>query len=115
MEPAAESLVKGNINPLVELITIFFGTRSMMSLSSTNEATFQVIIEALLPIHRRVPQLRLVIDGTKSIGHGRCGFVDVFVPGGPFPVGSTGGQCGVGAKIHLVGGSGTGKAWNLGA
>lgn len=54
----------------------------MMSLKSMNEAVFQVVIEMLLPLTFRVPELRLIADGTKQKYNGRFGFVDIFIPGG---------------------------------
>jgi hypothetical protein len=54
----------------------------MMSLKSMDEAVLQTVVEMILPLTCRVPELRLVIDGTKAKYQGRFGFVDVFIPGG---------------------------------
>src|ERR1043165_4264173 len=81
-EPTYNYLIEGNISYLVDLIKCFFLSRSMMSLKSMNEAVFQTVVEMLLPLAYRVPELRLVIDGSKQKNDGRFGFVDVFIPGG---------------------------------
>jgi hypothetical protein len=81
-DPVFNYLVKGDINYLINLTTKHFQTRSMMSLKSMNEAVFQAVIEMLLPLTFRVPELRLVVDGTKQKYNGRFGFVDIFIPGG---------------------------------
>ena len=54
----------------------------MMSLRSTNEAVLQAVIEILLPIPFRVPEVCIVIDGMKKKGEGCFGFIDIFIPEG---------------------------------
>ncbi|GBB93009.1 hypothetical protein RclHR1_00210005 [Rhizophagus clarus] len=81
-DPVYNYLVKGDINYLINITKRHFQTRSMMSLKSMNEAVFQAIIEMLLPLTFRVPELRLIVDGTKQKYDGRFGFVDIFIPGG---------------------------------
>ena len=81
-EFAHECLVGGNVNYLADLIKAFFRSRSMMSLKSTDEAVLQTVVEMILPPTCRVPELRLIIDGTKEKYEGRFGFVDIFIPGG---------------------------------
>ena len=54
--------------------------RALRSLSTTNEATLQAIIEMMLdPPKIRIPELRLVMDGARSKGDGWYGFVDMVV------------------------------------
>ncbi|CAB4488423.1 hypothetical protein RhiirA5_503179 [Rhizophagus irregularis] len=81
-EFAYNCLAKGDINYLINLIKRHFQSRSMMSLKSMNEAVFQAVLEMLLPLIFRVPELRLIVDGTKQKYNGRFGFVDIFIPGG---------------------------------
>jgi hypothetical protein len=50
-----------------------------MSLSSADESVLQVIVENLLPLRHRIPELALVMDEKKSKGNGRFGFSDIFV------------------------------------
>ncbi|EXX76819.1 Bdf1p [Rhizophagus irregularis DAOM 197198w] len=59
---AYESLVVGNIIPFIEILKTFLLTRSKMSLSSANESMLQAIIESLLPLKYRIPELSLVMD-----------------------------------------------------
>ncbi|UZO16285.1 uncharacterized protein OCT59_007674 [Rhizophagus irregularis] len=76
---AYESLVVGNIIPFIEILKTFLLTRSKMSLSSANESMLQAIIESLLPLKYRIPELSLVMDGKKLKGSGRFGYSDIFV------------------------------------
>ncbi|RGB27922.1 hypothetical protein C1646_768466 [Rhizophagus diaphanus] len=76
---AYESLVKGNIIPLIEILKTFLLTRSRMSLSSANESMLQAIVENLLPLKYRIPELSLIMDGKKLKGSGRFGYSDIFV------------------------------------
>ncbi|PKB98862.1 hypothetical protein RhiirA5_430691 [Rhizophagus irregularis] len=50
-----------------------------MSLSLANESMLQAIIESLLPLKYRIPELSLVMDGKKLKGSGRFGYSDIFV------------------------------------
>ncbi|CAB4477202.1 unnamed protein product [Rhizophagus irregularis] len=76
---AYESLVVGNIIPFIEILKTFLLTRSKMSLSSANESMLQAIIESLLPLKYRIPELSLVMDGKKLKGSGRFDYSDIFV------------------------------------
>ncbi|CAB5359912.1 unnamed protein product [Rhizophagus irregularis] len=76
---AYESLVIGNIIPFIEILKTFLLTRSRMSLSLANESMLQAIIESLLPLKYRIPELSLVMDGKKLKGSGRFGYSDIFV------------------------------------
>ncbi|GBC27847.2 uncharacterized protein OCT59_008356 [Rhizophagus irregularis] len=76
---AYESLIIGDITPFIEILKSFLLTRSQMSLSSANEAMLQAIVEILLPLKYRIPELSLVMDGKKSKGSGRFGYSDIFV------------------------------------
>ena len=50
-----------------------------MSLMSANEYVLQGIVESLLPLQYRVPELALVMDSQKQKGNGRFGYSDIFV------------------------------------
>jgi hypothetical protein len=50
-----------------------------MSLFSADEPVLQAIVESLLPLKYRIPELSLVMDGTKLKGFGRFGYSDIFV------------------------------------
>ncbi|CAB4389830.1 unnamed protein product [Rhizophagus irregularis] len=76
---AYESLVIGNIIPFIEILKTFLLTRSRMSLSSADESMLQAIVENLLPLKYRIPELSLVMDGKKLKGSGRFGYSDIFV------------------------------------
>ncbi|EXX66297.1 uncharacterized protein OCT59_025649 [Rhizophagus irregularis] len=76
---AYEDLVKNNIIPFIEILKTFLLTRSKISLSSANESMLQAIVESLLPLKYRIPELSLVMDGTKSKGSGRFGYSDIFI------------------------------------
>ncbi|CAB4477838.1 unnamed protein product [Rhizophagus irregularis] len=76
---AYESLVIGNIIPFIEILKTFLLTRSKMSLSSANESMLQAIVEILLPLKYRIPELSLVMDGKKPKGSGRFGYSDIFI------------------------------------
>ncbi|CAB4473900.1 unnamed protein product [Rhizophagus irregularis] len=76
---AYENLVIGNIIPFIEILKTFLLTRSKMSLSLANESMLQAIVESLLPLKYRVPELSLVMDGKKLKGSGRFGYSDIFV------------------------------------
>ncbi|PKK77566.1 hypothetical protein RhiirC2_706502 [Rhizophagus irregularis] len=76
---AYENLVIGNIIPFIEILKTFLLTRSKMSLSLANESMLQAIVESLLPLKYRIPELSLVMDGKKLKGSGRFGYSDIFV------------------------------------
>ncbi|RGB34276.1 hypothetical protein C1646_815492 [Rhizophagus diaphanus] len=65
---ACENIVIGNIIPFIEILKTFLLTRSKTSLSSANESMLQVIVEILLPLKYRIPELSLVMDGKKPKG-----------------------------------------------
>ncbi|CAB4373600.1 unnamed protein product [Rhizophagus irregularis] len=76
---AYENLVTGNIIPFIEILKSFLLTRSQMSLSSADEAVLQAIVESLLPLKYCIPELSLVMDGTKLKGFGHFGYSDIFI------------------------------------
>ncbi|CAB4478397.1 unnamed protein product [Rhizophagus irregularis] len=76
---AYENLVIGNIIPFTELLKTFLSTRSQISLSSADEPVLQAIVENLLPLKYRIPELSLVVDGTKLKGFGRFGYSDILI------------------------------------
>src|SRR6266487_4039494 len=76
---AYENLVAGNIIPFVKILKTFLSTRSQMSLSSADEPVLQAIVESLLPLKYRIPELSLVMNGKKPKGLGRFGYSDVFI------------------------------------
>ncbi|UZO26278.1 uncharacterized protein OCT59_018516 [Rhizophagus irregularis] len=75
---AYENLVANNILPFIELLKTFLSTRSQISLSSANEPVLQAIVN-LLPLKYCIPELSLVMDGTKLKGFGRFGYSDIFI------------------------------------
>ncbi|GBC11674.2 bromodomain-containing protein [Rhizophagus irregularis DAOM 181602=DAOM 197198] len=76
---AYENLVADNIIPFIELLKTFLLTRSQISLSSADESVLQAIVENLLPLKYCIPELSLVMDGTKLKGFGRFGYSDIFI------------------------------------
>ena len=50
-----------------------------MSLLSANEYVLQGIVEGLLPLQYRIPELSLVMNSQKQKGNGRFGYSDIFV------------------------------------
>ncbi|CAB4492895.1 unnamed protein product [Rhizophagus irregularis] len=76
---AYENLVANNILPFIELLKTFLSTRSQISLSSANEPVLQAIVENLLLLKYRIPELSLVMDSTKLKGFGRFGYSDIFI------------------------------------
>src|SRR6266536_4578903 len=76
---AYENLVAGNIIPFVKILKTFLLTRSRMSLSSADEPVLQAIVESLLPLKYRIPELSLVMNGKKPKGLGRFGYSDIFI------------------------------------
>ncbi|EXX61386.1 uncharacterized protein OCT59_015242 [Rhizophagus irregularis] len=46
---------------------------------NANEPVLQAIVENLLPLKYRIPELSLVMDGTKLKGFGRFGYSDIFI------------------------------------
>jgi hypothetical protein len=64
---------------LLYLSLAFLLTRSRRSLSSADESMLQAIVESLLPLRYRIPELTLIMDG-KKIKYDDCfGFSDIFV------------------------------------
>ncbi|RUS34283.1 hypothetical protein BC938DRAFT_481471 [Jimgerdemannia flammicorona] len=80
MQPAFDRLTLGDVVCFSELLKTFLQTRATRSVMTSSEAMLQGVVELLLPPRNRVPELRLVMDGSKSKGDGRFGFVDVFIP-----------------------------------
>ncbi|CAG8541128.1 7574_t:CDS:2, partial [Cetraspora pellucida] len=78
---AYKSMLKGNISPFADLILNYHKSKSFREFKDYNEAAFQMAIELLLPTKHRQPEVRLVVDGSKSSGAGRFGFIDIFVNG----------------------------------
>ncbi|PKC64802.1 hypothetical protein RhiirA1_461917 [Rhizophagus irregularis] len=76
---AYENTVSGNIIPFIEILKTFLSTRSQMSLFSADEPVLQAIVESLLPLKYCIPELSLVMDGTKPKGFGRFGYSDIFI------------------------------------
>ncbi|UZO26270.1 uncharacterized protein OCT59_018508 [Rhizophagus irregularis] len=67
---AYKNLVANNILPFIELLKTFLLIRSQISLFSANEPVLQAIVENLLPLKYCIPELSLVMDGTKLKGFG---------------------------------------------
>ncbi|CAB4436536.1 unnamed protein product [Rhizophagus irregularis] len=63
---AYKNLVANNILPFIELLKTFLSTRSQISLSSANKPVLQAIVENLLPLKYRIPELSLVMDGIEN-------------------------------------------------
>ncbi|KAF9917174.1 hypothetical protein FBU30_000919, partial [Linnemannia zychae] len=81
MVPAIRNLKTGRADEFCELLETFLSSRAMRSLSTANEAVLQGIVELLLDEpSNHIPELRLVVDGSKEPGNGRFGFVDIFIP-----------------------------------
>jgi len=81
MVPAIRNLKAGSAEEFCELLETFFSSRAVRSLSTANESVLQGIVELLLDEpSNRIPELRLVVDGSKEPGEGRFGFVDTFIP-----------------------------------
>ncbi|GET00436.1 bromodomain-containing protein [Rhizophagus clarus] len=59
---AYENLVIGDIIPFIEILKAFLSTRSRMSLLSADESMLQAIVESLLPLKYRIPELSLAGD-----------------------------------------------------
>ncbi|GBB91294.1 hypothetical protein RclHR1_01850004 [Rhizophagus clarus] len=76
---AYENLVTGNIIPFIKILKTFLLTRSQISLSSADEPVLQAIVESLLPLKYRIPELSLIMDGKKQKGSGRFGYSDIFI------------------------------------
>ena len=86
--PAFDNLVNGIITDFIAVLVTFNQTRALRSFNSANEATFQGIVEIILDKpNDRVPELALVMDGTKIKGEGRYGFADIFIPATTKPTG----------------------------
>lgn len=71
----------GSVIEFATLLKTFLKTRSLRSLQNASESVLQGVAELLLDKPTmRVPELCLVVDGTKKYGVGRNGFVDIFIP-----------------------------------
>ncbi|CAG8813368.1 41151_t:CDS:2, partial [Gigaspora margarita] len=78
--PAIENLCRGRTNEFVKLLETFLETRALRPQARANESVLQGVVEVLLDEpNKRVPELRLVLDGTKRPEDGRFGFVDIFI------------------------------------
>jgi hypothetical protein len=78
--PANRDLQQGSIDLFIELVEKFIEHRSVRTLFTTDEAVLQAAVEILLdPPQTRIGEVRLVMDGSKNIGSGRFGFVDIFL------------------------------------
>ncbi|KAF9343232.1 hypothetical protein BGX26_006060, partial [Mortierella sp. AD094] len=89
MVPAMANLKAGRPNEFRELLENFLLSRNVRSLQTANEAVLQGIVELLLDEpSNRVPELCLVVDGSKELGNGRFGFVDIFIPRNAMATGS---------------------------
>jgi hypothetical protein len=78
--PANTDLRRGSIELFTELVEEFLRLRAVRSLYTTDEAVLQAVVEMLLdPPRTRIGEVCLVMDGSKQIGSGRFGFVDIFV------------------------------------
>src|SRR5947199_8186194 len=63
------------------LLETFVKDRATRSTSTAGEESIQSIVELLLSeAPKVVAEMCLVVDGNKSYGHGRFGFVDIFLP-----------------------------------
>ncbi|KAF9369335.1 hypothetical protein CPC16_004587 [Podila verticillata] len=89
MVPAIRNLKAGRAVEFCELLETFFSSRAVRSLQTANEAVLQGIVELLLDEpSNRIPELRLVVDGSKEPGKGRFGFVGIFIPRQATAIGS---------------------------
>ncbi|KAF8949039.1 hypothetical protein BGZ52_006237, partial [Haplosporangium bisporale] len=89
MVPAIRNLKAGRAAEFCELLETFFSSRAVRSLQTANEAVLQGIVELLLDEpSNRIPELRLVVDGSKEPGKGRFGFVGIFIPRQATAIGS---------------------------
>ncbi|KAI8596255.1 DDE superfamily endonuclease-domain-containing protein [Dissophora ornata] len=87
--PAIRNLKAGRAEEFCGLLETFFSSRAVRSLQIVNEAVLQGIVELLLDEpSNRVPELHLVVDGSKETGKGRFGFVDIFIPRHATAIGS---------------------------
>jgi len=89
MAPAIRNLKAGRAEEFCELLETFFSSRAVRSLHTENEDVLQGIVELLLDEpSNHIPELRLVVDGSKEPGDGRYEFVDIFIPAQTTAVGS---------------------------
>ncbi|KAF8950201.1 hypothetical protein BGZ46_004672, partial [Entomortierella lignicola] len=80
MIPATRNLKAGKPDDFANLLQNYLRSRAIRSLRKANESVLQGVVELLLDEpHNHVPELRLVVDGSKTLGNGRLGFVDIFV------------------------------------
>src|SRR4051812_16184940 len=84
MVPAISSLKDGSVKEFCKLLETFLHSRATRSLQTANEAVLQGVVELLLnEPSKNVPELRLVVDGSKNKTDGRFGFADIFIPRNP--------------------------------
>lgn len=77
---ACSALINRNFGPFVKLLERFLQLRPIRSARGFKESGFQSIVELCwFADGRCVPEMCLVIDPAKEWGHGRFGFVDVFI------------------------------------
>ncbi|KAG0074343.1 hypothetical protein BGZ92_003433, partial [Podila epicladia] len=89
MVPAIRNLKAGRAEEFCKLLETFFSSRAVRSLQTANEAVLQGIVELLSDEpSSHIPELRLVVDGSKETGKGRFGFVDIFIPRQATAIGS---------------------------
>jgi hypothetical protein len=80
MSAACSALIEGNSSPFVNSLERFLRSRPVRSARDSQESGLQSIVELCwFADGRCVPQMCLVADPTKEWGHGRFGFVDIFV------------------------------------
>jgi hypothetical protein len=75
-----DAVRKSAFDPLIQIIEQFYRGRSNYQLRRMHESNLQTILEMLWHGLPYVSQLCLVVDGSKPLGAGRFGFVDIFIP-----------------------------------
>ena len=78
--PAIEGLRDAEPEKFRKLLEIYLQDKPVRSIRDANESIFQCIVEILLDERKyRIPELLLVVDGTKERRDGRFGFPDIFL------------------------------------
>src|SRR5262249_6408928 len=81
MVPATKSPRAGSAKEFCEVLETFLSSRAVKSSQTANEVVLRGIVELFLDEpSNRVPELRLVVDGSKEPGDGRFGLVNIFIP-----------------------------------
>ena len=81
INPALIDLQIGVPDKFCRLLETFVKDQATRSTSTAGEESIQSIVELLLSeAPKVVAEMCLVVDGNKSYGHGRFGFVDIFLP-----------------------------------